>query len=66
MPASPLGTAGYERFRASLVMARIGRPFAGLFDAIKPLKPLAAMLKLAPGAVPAKSQVNAPGVRPAR
>ncbi len=54
-----------ERFRASLVMARIGRPFAGLFDAIKPLKPLAAMLKLAPGAVPAKSQVNAPGVRPA-
>lgn len=54
-----------ERFRTSLVMARIGRPFAGLFDAIKPLKPLAAMLKLAPGAVPAKSQVNAPGVRPA-
>ncbi|MCD1643852.1 glycolate oxidase subunit GlcF [Aurantimonas coralicida] len=54
-----------ERFRASLVMARIGRPFAGLFDAIKPLKPLAAMLKLAPGVVPAKSQVNAPGVRPA-
>ncbi len=54
-----------ERFRASLVMARIGRPFAGLFDAIKPLKPLAAMLKLAPGAVPAKSHVNAPGVRPA-
>ena len=54
-----------ERFRASLVMARIGRPFAGLFAAIKPLKPLAAMLKLAPGAVPAKSQVNAPGVRPA-
>ena len=54
-----------ERFRASLVMARIGRPFAGLFDAIKPLKPLAAMLKLAPGAVPAKSQVNASGVRPA-
>ena len=54
-----------ERFRASLVMARIGRPFAGLFDAITPLKPLAAMLKLAPGAVPAKSRVNAPGVRPA-
>ncbi|MEF2553647.1 glycolate oxidase subunit GlcF [Aurantimonas sp. A2-1-M11] len=54
-----------DRFRASLVMARLGRPFAGLFAAIKPLKPLAAMLKLAPGTVPPKSQVNAPGVRPA-
>ncbi|ORE98169.1 4Fe-4S dicluster domain-containing protein, partial [Aurantimonas sp. 22II-16-19i] len=30
------------RFRASLTLARLGRPFAGLFDAVKPLKPLAA------------------------
>ncbi|ORE89772.1 heterodisulfide reductase-related iron-sulfur binding cluster, partial [Aurantimonas sp. 22II-16-19i] len=39
--------------------------FAGLFDAVKPLKPLAAMLKLAPTALPRKSAVNQPGVRKA-
>lgn len=53
------------RFRASLTLARLGRPFAGLFDAVKPLKPLAAMLKLAPTALPRKSAVNQPGVRKA-
>ncbi|NDW05042.1 glycolate oxidase subunit GlcF [Jiella pacifica] len=53
------------RFRASLTLARLGRPFAGLFDAVKPLKPLAAMLKLAPMSMPKKSVVNEPGVRKA-
>ncbi|MAU96654.1 MAG: glycolate oxidase iron-sulfur subunit [Fulvimarina sp.] len=53
------------RFRASLTLARLGRPFAGLFDVVKPLKPLAAMLKLAPTVLPRKSAVNEPGVRKA-
>jgi len=53
------------RFRASLVAARIGRPFAGLLDGIKPLKPLSAMLKLAPGSVPADAAVNRPGTHAA-
>lgn len=49
------------RFRMALAAARIGRPFAGLFAAVGPLKPLAAMLKLAPAAVPPRS----PSERPA-
>jgi glycolate oxidase iron-sulfur subunit len=44
-----------ERFRWSLKAARLGRPFAPLFDAIKPLRPFASMLRLAPAIVPAKS-----------
>ncbi len=35
-------------FKTSLKLARLGRPFAGLFKAIGPLKPLGAMLELAP------------------
>ncbi len=42
------------RFRFALGLARFGRPFAGLFDKVRPLKPLAAMLRLAPSSVPAK------------
>jgi glycolate oxidase iron-sulfur subunit len=38
-----------ERFSLALKAARLGRPFAGLFDRISSLKPVAAMLKLAPG-----------------
>lgn len=42
------------RFRLTLVAAKLGKPFAGLFAALG-LKPLAAMLKLAPWRVePAK------------
>jgi glycolate oxidase iron-sulfur subunit len=48
------------RFRAALQLARLGRPFAAVFDAVKPLKPLAAMLRLAPSSVPSKSAVSAP------
>ncbi len=55
-----------NRFRASLTLAKLGRPFAGLFDAVKPLKPLAAMLRLAPSSVPSDSAVNRPAVHPAK
>ncbi|THF55799.1 glycolate oxidase subunit GlcF [Ollibium composti] len=47
------------RFRAALRLAKLGRPFAGLFEGTA-LKPLAAMLKLAPKAVPAASAVSRP------
>jgi len=49
------------RFRASLYAARLGRPFAPLFAAIKPLRPLAAMLQLAPASVPQASAFARPG-----
>jgi glycolate oxidase iron-sulfur subunit len=42
-----------SRFRAALKLAKLGRPFAGLFERVGPLKPLAAMLRLAPSATPA-------------
>jgi glycolate oxidase iron-sulfur subunit len=50
------------RFRAALSLARLARPFAGLFDRIAPLKPMAAMLRLAPEAGPksAPSRGNHP------
>ncbi|MEX6506330.1 glycolate oxidase subunit GlcF [Jiella sp. M17.18] len=54
------------RFRASLQLAKLGRPFAGLLDGIKPLKPLAAMLRLAPDHVPSDKVVNAPATHPAK
>jgi glycolate oxidase iron-sulfur subunit len=44
-----------ERFRAALKLAKLGRPFAGLFDRVKALKPLAEMLRLAPASVSAAS-----------
>lgn len=51
------------RFRAALKLARFGQPFAGLFENSKALKPLAAMLRLAPTTVPAPSASAKPGVR---
>ncbi|MBL8583189.1 MAG: glycolate oxidase subunit GlcF [Rhizobiaceae bacterium] len=54
-----------SRFRAALRMASLGRPFAPLFDKVTALKPLAAMLRLAPAAVPHASPVNRAGVHPA-
>ena len=53
------------RFRAALKLARLGRPFTGLFESNKALKPLAAMLKLAPASVPMPSPLASPGVRSA-
>ncbi|MBW8282828.1 MAG: glycolate oxidase subunit GlcF [Rhizobium sp.] len=41
------------RFRAALGLARLGRPFAGLFKRIPALKPMGAMLELAPRSIPA-------------
>ncbi|MBL8580143.1 MAG: glycolate oxidase subunit GlcF [Mesorhizobium sp.] len=53
------------RFRTALMLAKIGRPFAGLFDALPALKPLSAMLKLAPGSVPRRSRNSSPGLHKA-
>jgi glycolate oxidase iron-sulfur subunit len=44
-----------ERFRLALGAAKLGRPFAGLFRSVPSLKPLAAMLELAPRLLPPKS-----------
>ena len=49
------------RFRFALKLAKFGRPFAGLFENSKALKPLAAMLKLAPASVP--TPLARPGAR---
>src|SRR5690349_18459194 len=54
-----------KRFRAALRMAALGRPFAGIFERIGPLRPLAAMLRLAPASVPAASPVNRPATHAA-
>jgi glycolate oxidase iron-sulfur subunit len=43
-----------ERFRAALGLAKLGRPFAPLLRRIPALKPLAAMLALAPKELPAR------------
>jgi glycolate oxidase iron-sulfur subunit len=53
------------RFRAALRLAGLGRPFAGLFRAVPALKPLAAMLDLAPARVPPASPVSAPATHAA-
>ncbi|PYE90390.1 glycolate oxidase subunit GlcF [Phyllobacterium leguminum] len=49
------------RFRAALAAAKLGRPLAGLFRSVPALKPLAAMLDLAPRVLPAKSASAGPG-----
>ncbi|WP_340160708.1 glycolate oxidase subunit GlcF [uncultured Hoeflea sp.] len=49
------------RFRASLYAARLGRPFAPLFRALPGMKPMAAMLELAPASVPEPSKFSRPG-----
>ena len=50
------------RFRAALGLARLGRPFAGLFARVPALKPLAAMLALAPARVPSVPRPARPAV----
>ncbi|MGN6549185.1 MAG: glycolate oxidase subunit GlcF [Pararhizobium sp.] len=54
-----------QRFRMALSAARFGRPLAPLFGAVKPLRPLAAMLALAPATVPPRSTLETPAVHPA-
>lgn len=51
-----------SRFRAALKLARLGQPFAGLLEKLPALKPLGAMLKLAPASVPAASPMASPGI----
>ncbi|MCX7306275.1 MAG: glycolate oxidase subunit GlcF [Hyphomicrobiales bacterium] len=53
------------RFRAALLLARLGRPFAKLMDGVPAMKPLSAMLRLAPGSVPARSRNSSPGTHKA-
>ncbi|MCO5160338.1 MAG: glycolate oxidase subunit GlcF [Mesorhizobium sp.] len=53
------------RFRAALKLAALGQPFAPLFARAKALKPLAAMLAMAPRAVPAASSVSKPATHAA-
>jgi glycolate oxidase iron-sulfur subunit len=50
-----------SRFRLALKAARLGRPFAGLLRKVPALRPLAAMLDLAPNAVPPSSPSAKPG-----
>ncbi|TGS09549.1 glycolate oxidase subunit GlcF [Mesorhizobium sp. M2E.F.Ca.ET.209.01.1.1] len=51
-----------SRFRAALKLAGLGRPFIGLFEKLPALKPVAAMLKLAPSSLPPVSPKASPGV----
>ena len=51
-----------KRFRLSIRLAQIGRPFAPLLDKLPGMKPFAAMLRLAPHRVPPPSEVAKPGV----
>jgi glycolate oxidase iron-sulfur subunit len=53
------------RFRLALRLAGLGRPLKGLFWRAGGLKPLAAMLDLAPRTVPPSSPFARPGVFPA-
>jgi glycolate oxidase iron-sulfur subunit len=49
-----------KRFKASLSLARFGRPFAPLLKAIPPLKSFGAMLELAPDQIAAPSAFTLP------
>ena len=50
------------RFRAALRLASLGRPFAGIFEKFSPLKPVAAMLRLAPAKIWSDTPHTLPGV----
>ena len=54
-----------KRFRPALALAGFGRPFAPLLKALPPLRPLAAMLELAPRGRLTSSNSARPGVRAA-
>ena len=49
------------RFSAATRLAKLGKPFASLLEMIQPLKPIAAMLRLAPSNVSPKSPYVSPG-----
>lgn len=50
------------RFRLALTFARIGRPFQPLFRNVKALRPLAAMVEMAPRSVPKQSSLQSSSV----
>lgn len=52
------------RFRAAVRLAALGRPLAGLFGRVPGLKPLAAMLALAPRSVPSRLPTPKGGIFP--
>jgi glycolate oxidase iron-sulfur subunit len=54
------------RFRFALLGAALGKPFAPLLAKVPGLKPLAAMLRLAPGIPHGPSQSELPGTTPAQ
>lgn len=54
------------RFAAATRLSVLGKPFAALFDMIEPLKPVAAMLRLAPSSVDGKTPYVLPGSFPAK
>jgi glycolate oxidase iron-sulfur subunit len=54
-----------RRFRMALALGRLGRPFAPLFRGFPALKPLAAMLDMAPRELPPAAAATRPGVYPA-
>ncbi len=51
-------------FRVSLFLARLGRPFSGMFKQFGPFKPIGAMLELAPSSVKGPSPLSASGTYP--
>lgn len=51
-----------SRFRAALTLARIGKPFGPMLARFAPLKPLAAMLSLAPATLPQPSPEPLPPI----
>jgi glycolate oxidase iron-sulfur subunit len=52
-----------RRFRIALRLAKLGRPLAPMFKRVSPLKPLAAMLDLAPQGSLRRSNSSRPGSR---
>ncbi|MUO78460.1 glycolate oxidase subunit GlcF [Agrobacterium vitis] len=54
------------RMRVALAFSRFGRPFAPLMERVAALKPMAAMLRLAPQDVPYPSPISRPGLHSAR
>lgn len=52
-----------KRFRLALRFAQIGRPFAPLFKKVNALKPMGAMLELAPHNIPTDRSSAEPGTR---
>eukprot|EP01035_Chromulina_nebulosa_P015442 gene15442-20464_t len=54
------------RFRFAMRLAALGRPFAGLMRRIPALKSFAAMVDLAPRALPPRSRFAEPGSFPAK